>query len=398
MRKNIVLICVPAQGHVQRALLVTRGLIQAGARVEVFTGDEYRASFQQEGATFHDLYAGRSLAVADATSMPIPSRFVTFAAVYGDSLAREIAKLKPSLLIHGTFAVAALVAARELGIPRVAICSGHNQSPRNAIPPLANDPRVETSAACHEAVSILRDRYGIAGASPFSYFDSLSPTLNIIPEPKEFLRPEERQEFEPCEFFGCVDPNRFRGLQPSETANKAGEKRIYVSFGTHSHRYYAKVIERAFAKIIEAAAGMPERSFTLTLGGARIALPKAIPGNVTIRDFVDQPAILAASDIYLTHHGSNSTHEAVYLRKPMISYPLFADQPGLAIRCRQFGFAVPLTGETRGSFNTSDVAAAIQEVQAHYGRMRENLSRGKQWEEAVIKSRPDVIAKILACA
>jgi len=398
MRKNIVLICVPAQGHVQRALLVTRGLIQAGARVEVFTGDEYRASFQQEGATFHDLYAGRSLAVADATSMPIPSRFVTFAAVYGDSLAREIAKLKPSLLIHGTFAVAALVAARELGIPRVAICSGHNQSPRNAIPPLANDPRVETSAACHEAVSVLRDRYGIAGASPFSYFDSLSPTLNIIPEPKEFLRPEERQEFEPCEFFGCVDPNRFRGLQPSETANKAGEKRIYVSFGTHSHRYYAKVIERAFAKIIEAAAGMPERSFTLTLGGARIALPRRIPANVSIQDFVDQPGSLANADIYLTHHGSNSTHESVYLRKPMISYPLFADQPGMARRCQEFGFAIPLVSEPRSSFEPPDVVRAIRDIESHHETMLGALAKGRQWEESVINARPAVIAKILACA
>lgn len=398
MRRKVVLVCVPAQGHVQRALLITRGLVSAGAEVDVFTGTQFGRSFQDEGAEFHDLYAGRPLDAADATSIPIPSRFVTFAAAFGESLTREIASLKPSLIVHGTFAVAAMVVARNLGLPRVAICSGHNQSPRNAIPPLAHDPRVAVSTACREAVHVLRNRYGITNASPFSYFDSLSETLNIVPEPKEFLLPEEAADFAPCEFFGCVDTNRFRGLLPDREKANGGRGDVYVSFGTHSHRYYAPVIERAFATIIEAARELQERSFTLTLGGANIALPPEIPDNVNIRDFVDQPAILASSDIYLTHHGSNSTHEAIYLRKPMISYPLFADQPGLASRCRQFGFAVPLTGETRGSFSTSDVAAAIQEVQAHYGRMRENLSRGRQWEESVIKSRPDVIAKILACA
>jgi UDP:flavonoid glycosyltransferase YjiC (YdhE family) len=344
------------------------------------------------------LYAGRPLDAADATSIPIPSRFVTFAAVFGESLTREIASLKPSLIVHGTFAVAAMVVARNLGLPRVAICSGHNQSPRNAIPPLSHDPRVAVSTACREAVDVLRNRYGITNASPFSYFDSLSETLNIVPEPKDFLLPEEAADFAPCEFFGCVDPNRFRGLQPSETANKAGEKRIYVSFGTHSHRYYAEVIERAFAKIIEAAAGMPERSFTLTLGGARIALPRRIPANVSIQDFVDQPGSLANADIYLTHHGSNSTHESVYLRKPMISYPLFADQPGMARRCQEFGFAIPLVSEPRSSFEPPDVVRAIRDIESHHETMLGALAKGRQWEESVINARPAVIAKILACA
>jgi MGT family glycosyltransferase len=395
MAKRIVLISVPALGHVQRAVLVTRGLVQAGAEVDVFTGTGVARLFEREGARFHDLHAGRPLESVDSTSMPIPSRFVTFAGVHGESLAMEISRLKPSLIVHGTFAVIALVVAKTLGLPRVAICSGHNQSPRSAIPPLAFDPRVATSEACFGAVRVLRERYGITNASPFSYFDSLSETLNIIPEPPEFLSPEERRDFEPCEFFGCIDPSRF----PMDSRPEESEiDRIFVSFGTHSHRYYASVIENAISRIIEAARALPGKKITISLGGASLILPPTIPENVSVRDFVDQSTILAQSDIFLTHHGCNSTHESISLAKPMVSYPLFADQPGLATRCQEFGLAVSLGGELRGDFQPEAVLRAIETVERNHDTMHANLSRAREWERIAIDSRPEVIAKILACA
>jgi len=156
MGPKIVIICISARSHVQRALLISRALIQAGAEVHAFSAVKFAEDFRREGANFHDLYGGRPLEVADNSSMPIPSRFVTFAAVYGESLAEEVARCKPDLLIHGTFAVAALVVARQLNLPRIALCSGHNMSPRVALAQLREDPRVTTSAACLEAVAVLR--------------------------------------------------------------------------------------------------------------------------------------------------------------------------------------------------------------------------------------------------
>jgi MGT family glycosyltransferase len=396
MRRRIVLICIPAQGHVQRALLVTRGLVSAGAEVHVFTGSQFGKNFQDEGAGFHDLYAGRPLDAADATSTPIPSRFVTFAAVYGESLAEEVAKCRPDLLIHGTFAVAALVVGQSLGIPRVALCTGHNLSPRVALGQLEGDPRIKTSAACHAAVALLRDKYGIANASPFSYFDSLSPTLNIIPEPPEFLQPEEISEFEPAAFFGCIDPLRCKEFAREADDEESRRTQVYVSFGTISHRYYATDIEQALAAVVGAAKVMPHCDFTLTLGGAKLRVSESLPANVRVESFVDQWEVLARSDVYLTHNGLNSTHESVFLRKPMISYPLFADQPLLAKRCEELGLAVPLAQQLRGPVTPQMVCLAIDNVLRDRSAMHSKLELARTWEDRVIASRPEVIQRILS--
>ena len=392
---NIALLCIPARGHVRRALLLTRGLVQAGANVHAFCGLEFAEDFRREGAQFHDLHAGRPLESADNSSLPIPSRFVTFAAVHGESLAEDVAKCGPDLLIHGTFAVAAMVVARQLDVPRVAICTGHNLSPRVAMAQLRDDPRVKTSHACLEAVKVLRDRYGILNASPFSYLDSLSPTLNIIPEPPEFLLGDETADFQPCAFWGCIDPLRHGVCPPQE---RDGRLKVYVAFGTISHRYYRANIEQALGAVVAAAVEMPQAEFTLSLGGARLNVPDALPANVRIESFVDQWGELARADVFITHNGLNSTHEAVYLGKPMISYPLFADQPGLAKRCEELGLAVPLAGGLRAPVSAGMVRAAIEQVLSQKERMQANMITARDWEDHVIAARPYVVGKILACA
>ena len=56
---------------------------------------------------------------------------------------------------------------------------------------------------------------------------------------------------------------------------------------------------------------------------------------------MDQWAVLGETDLFVTHHGLNSTHEAIFNRVPMLSYPFFWDQPGLAAKCQAFGIARP---------------------------------------------------------
>lgn len=399
MRHKIVIISTPDRGHVQRALLVTRGLVAAGAEVHAFCGTEFSADFRREGAEFHDLHAGRPLESADNSSIPLPSRYVTFAAVYAESLINQIARLRPSLIVHGTFAVVAMVVAQSLDLPRVAICAGHNQSPRVALPLIAQDARVKLSTACLEAVRVLRDRYGMANASQFSYLDSLSSTLNIIPEPPDFLREDESVDFYPAAFFGCIDPIRSRTvaskMSPPGPFNLT---RIYVSFGTIAHRYYAPNIEQFLRTIATAAVSNPHAEFTIALGGAKLQVPGYLPANVRIESFVDQWIALARSDVYITHNGLNSTHEAVYLRKPMISYPLFADQPSMAKRCEELGLAVPLVEEAREAAAPHHVSEAVAKVLRDKDAMQTNQERAKTWEDAVIANRPCVIKRILDCA
>ena len=88
-----------------------------------------------------------------------------------------------SLVVTDTYAVIGRVVALALGVPYVSVAAGHNLAPGPYIEDGQADRRIETSERCLRAVELLRDRYGMPNASPFSYVDGLSPHLNLLCEP-----------------------------------------------------------------------------------------------------------------------------------------------------------------------------------------------------------------------
>src|SRR4029078_7608000 len=98
---------------------VARSLTERWCRVMWMTNPEFAPVVGDVGAEFVDLYDGCPLDGADAESVPVPSRFVTFAAVYADALTARVEALSPSLVLYDTFSVVAPVIARNLRVPSV---------------------------------------------------------------------------------------------------------------------------------------------------------------------------------------------------------------------------------------------------------------------------------------
>jgi UDP:flavonoid glycosyltransferase YjiC (YdhE family) len=258
---------------------------------------------------------------------------------------------------------------------------------------------VSTSQRCHDAVTVLRERFGMADASPFSYVSSRSPELNLYCEPPEFLDEDRRRALEPVAFFGSLadaagrkhGEKHFQGSGPDTI-------RIYASFGTVIWRYYAGQAFEALETLASAFGKRDDVRAIISLGGAerdedvkeRLTRP-----NVAIEDYVDQESVLAEADIFVTHHGLNSTHEAISHGTFMLSYPFFWDQPGLAGRCRALGIALPLSKDLRGSFNENDVFAALSAWRSNGKRIQRAISNAQEWERSVIAGRPAVVRKII---
>jgi UDP:flavonoid glycosyltransferase YjiC (YdhE family) len=104
---------------------------------------------------------------------------------------------------------------------------------------------------------------------------------------------------------------------------------------------------------------------------------------------------LEQADVFVTHNGLNSTHEAVFHKVPMISYPLFWDHPPLAEKCQAFGLAIPLTPVVRAPVTEPLVHAALDECIRGRDAIRAALARARGWELDVAAQRPAVLDRLL---
>ena len=387
-------------GHFKRLRPIIAGLAARGVGTHVFTDSGFREDVERLGGKFSDLFEGRPLAEADAMSVPIPARGVTFAGRFGDDVVRQVAVLRPDVVIHDAFAVIGSVVAYHLGLPRVNVCAGHNLAPGPTLEALARDRRVSISDQCWRAIDVLRERHGIPDASPFSYISGVSRDLNVYCEPPEFLLPAEREPFQPIAFFGSLLPDAPVKADAHASAfgtNRNARLRIYASFGTVIWRYYEAAAVAALTAISDAVATIDGAVALMSLGGrdapelgARLAR-----SNVRVENYVDQWKVLHEASVMFTHQGLNSTHEAIYHGTPMIAYPFFADQPGLARRCRELGLSLPLSPELRGPVSAEDVLAALARIESSAAELQARLAEARMWELATIAARPAVLERIV---
>jgi MGT family glycosyltransferase len=398
MNESIVVMCMGGIGHVQILLPLITGLRSRGCVVRVLTHGDFKAKVEAAGAHFVDLYEHHPLDAVDATSIPVPSRWVTFAGVYAESLSDQVEALAPALIVYDTFTLAGAVVAQRLGIPYVNVCTNHAAVPARMLAMLRQDPRVATSAECWAAVKRLQEDHGMKDASPFSYCEAMSPYLNVYAEPEEFLLAADRPAFEPVAFFGSLSaPTSEREVAPPMFPSPRRGRRVYVSFGTVIWWYFEKAGRAALISISHALADL-DIDLLVSLGHynldaasrAELARP-----NVQVVDYVDQLSVLEEADVFITHHGNNSTHEAILHQVPMISYPFFHDQPALARHCQDLGLAVALADTPQVPVEAAPLLFALARLANESERFAARLAEARSWELRTIADRDAVLDRIL---
>jgi len=398
---SVVVFIMAGRGHVNRMRPIIAGLANTGLTVHVFAPREFEEDIARAGGRFVDLFAGRPLDAADSTSSPLTARFVSFAGHYGDDVLREVEPLRPSLVIHDTIAVIGTVVANHLGLRRVNVCGGHNLAPGPTLKDKWREPPAITSERCLAAVRVLQERHGMPDASPFSFATNLSRDLNVYCEPRQFLLPDDRALFEPVAFFGSLSPDESMRPAPAPSLfepDSAGKLRVYASFGTVIWNRHEDAAAGALEAFADAMAGRDDAVAVVSLGGRAPAGRTAglARRNVRIEHYVDQWAVLGEASAFLTHHGLNSTHEAIFHEVPMISYPFFVDQPGLARRCQDLGLALPLVvdGPPHGPVEPADARRALARLIAAREPMRARLAEAREWELEAIHGRGAVLERM----
>ena len=180
-------------------------------------------------------------------------------------------------------------------------------------------------------------------------------------------------------------------------SSQSSPLKIYACFGTVVFKYFAKAAQDALLALSECMSGMPEACTVISLGGAIVEfsfLRQLERSNVLVFNFVDQWRALGEADIFLTHHGMNSTHEAVVLGVPMLGYPFFNDQPSLANRCYQFEISRPLVNSLCAPVRPEDISEALTALKNDRKSIRVSMDRARSWELEVMANRPLVIQQI----
>ena len=385
--------------HFESLRQVVEVLALAGARVTVLTAPQFAGAVRAAGADFLDLFAFGTETDIDPVSTPLPVRFISFAGQLGGQIVEMVRPFAPQIIVSDSFAVIGRLLAAQLGTPLVSIRSGHGIDPVAFRLALKSDPRCAFGPVLAPAIAWLREN-GLPDAGPFSYVSDPSPDLNLFKEPVEWIPPAQRLREAPWRCFGSL-----RSL-PERVAPAAGGRRprVYASFGTIVWRYWPQLASHFLATIATATQELGGVDLTVGLGNGRLRAEDRPPleaAHVTVEPYVDQIAALDAADVFVTHHGLQSTHEAVAVGVPMLSMPFFWDQPALAATARRLGVAIPVAPDwiaTDGILDPGAVAARLSELLSRPDNYHPRLDTLRLAEARTLADRPAIARQIIGLA
>ena len=353
---RIVFFCIPAYGHTNPTLGVVRELIARGHEVRYYSYEPLRGAIEKAGAQFIpcDAYDAQiSFTEADNARVGKDLAFsteliVNMTLALDDAMLEEMRAFAPDVIVGDSMAFWAKLIAGKLGVPFVSSTTTFafnkesakvmGQTPKGLFSLLFALPKINKS------LDRLRKK-GYAVKSVLDIIANDEKTDTIV-----YTSPE----FQPCadtfsERYAFVGPILRPVTQPLE---KAAQPTVYVSLGTVDNRH-----PDFYRNCLAAFADAPYRVILSVGERTDIAALGDIPANCTVAPRVDQMAVLAASDVFLTHCGMNSVSEALYFGVPLVLFPQTPEQRGVANRVRSLG-----AGQFLDSDNPAVLRAAVDGV------------------------------------
>ncbi len=339
MSKHIVFAVPPGHGHVNPTLPLVEELLARGHRITYLTGAGMLDKVAALGVkvmetpwemperpagpfTFSlEMFAGMTAMLRKSAEQVFPAMLAHFQ------------QDRPDVICYDGFSPIGPMLAAKLGVPMVGLMPSMAFNEHYDM----KDMVVRSGTADGEALangmaalagsqSEFRAAIGLEQSGPEVL--SLGPTapLNLVFVPREF------------QIAGDSFDSRFRFLGPAvgSRANDSGWQPpadgspvLFISLGTAFNDrsdFYQKCIE-AFGDT---------RWHVVMAVGERVELPDA-PANFEISTHFPQPSVLAATTVFLSHTGMNSTLESLYYGVPLVSVPQMPEQTVNGSRAVELG-------------------------------------------------------------
>jgi MGT family glycosyltransferase len=343
---TVLFLGVPSHGHINPTLGLVSELVNQGEEIIYFASDEFKGKIEAAGASFRAYAEDLNIFKIDQDNHenqdgsmdPIVHVLTVADKVIADIL-EQIKGIPIDYLIHSAAFPFTKVIAAILKVPTVsslAIFAGlrefaeeMNQSGTPVF--FGMEKMTEVYAATAKKIY---DRYAVRLPGNFMGMIFNTGDINLVYTSKDFT-PD-------VEFFD----DRYKFVGPPVYARKENmdfpferlhqKKVIYISLGTVFSNYnrdlypvFFKSLEDMDAVIVMAAYNVDLSSFD-------------IPENFIVRNYVPQSAVLAYTDVAVTHAGMNSISDLIYSNTPFVSLPMGADQPALAKKAAELGATITL--------------------------------------------------------
>ena len=372
---KIVFFCIPAWGHTNPTLGVVRELIARGYEVRYCSYEPMRGAIEKAGAQFVpcDAYDAQiSFTEADNARVGKDLAFsteliVNMTLALDDAMLEQMRAFAPDVIVGDSMAFWAKLIAGKLGVPFVSSTTTFafnkesakvmKQTPQGLFSLLFALPKINKS------LDRLRKKgYIVKNVLDIIANDEKTDTI-VYTSP----------EFQPCaetfsERYAFVGPI----LRPvTQALEKAKLPTVYISLGSVDTQH-----PDFYRRCLAAFIGAPYRVILSVGERTDIAALGEIPASCTVAPRVDQMAVLAASDVFLTHCGMNSVSEALYHSVPLVLFPQTPEQRGVANRVRSLGAGRFLDSDTPAAIraaidsvlNDEAIRAAAQKIAASFHR------------------------------
>ena len=349
---KIAWFCIPAHGHTNPTLAVVKELTGAGHEVFYFSFETFRERLEEAGAHFIGC-DGYDFEMEDKENADRIGKDKVFATellvsstlALDEMTSEKITEIKPDLIVSDSVAFWGKLVAMKHHIPYV--CSTTTfafnkysakymqESPWDIVRMLAALPKI------NRQLDRLRQKgYPVKNLLDIVQNDNETDTIVYT-----------SKYFQPCaetfsERYHFIGPQMRPVTAPIA---KTAVKTVYVSMGTVNkneafYRNCIKALGRTDWQVIVSTGTGPEH-FT------------DVPDNIQLYPSVDQMAVLAIADAFITHCGMNSVSEALYHQVPLVLFPQTPEQGAVAKRTAELGAGIMLNSVTE-----EEILAAVRTV------------------------------------
>jgi len=353
---KIVFFCIPAHGHTNPTLGVVRELIGRGHQVWYYSYNLLKEKIEETGARFvscDDYDMEQKLSPEDGARVGKDLAFSTKILVdttlaLDDHVCRDMEELRPDCIVADSMAVWGKAVALKLGIPFVSSTTTFafnkhsakimKQSPRDGLSMLFSMGKVQ------KQIKRLQTK-GYPVKSILDIIQNDDHTHTIV-----YTSPE----FQPCtetfsDKYAFVGPS----IRPAgEEFVKTRENLVYISMGTVNNN-----MRDLYQNCIDALKDA-DVQVVLSVGSqVDLSVFGELPEHISVCPSVDQIAVLAKADLFISHCGMNSVSESLYFGVPLVLLPQTSEQGGVAERVLQLG-----AGMKPSDTSSKGIRQAVMEV------------------------------------